>query len=305
MVPVLVGGDQVVQPPGSLTHEQQAAVRVVGGVDEQLLAGGLAGHEVHVVVHLADRHLADRRAVEPPDVRGASGDHVPGVGHRRHRPSGSAGRSAGQPGGQSATEPAEEGAAVTLDGCRARTDRPLVAVRGAQGEVERGVAGAQPTHLLAHEHPLHLGVDVGEAEAGQEVDVVVDQLAQPHEGDVLPLDEELPGGALQAQLGLLRAESGQLLGQGPRGALDVVDQLGGRDAPPRTRCRRRGPRGWCTWSRRCRRRPSAPGRPARRRFGPRGSARGRGSSPRTATRRGRRRGSGRCAAGPWSVRRPR
>ena len=68
VVPVLVGGDEVVEPAGALAHEQQAAVRVVGGVDEQLLAGGRAGHQVDVVVHLADRHLADGRAVEPADV---------------------------------------------------------------------------------------------------------------------------------------------------------------------------------------------------------------------------------------------
>ena len=202
-------------------------------------------------------------------------------------------------------EPAQQGAPVADDGCRARPDRPLVAVGGAQGEVGRRVGGAQPAHLLVEEQPLQLGVDVAEAEAGQQVDVVEDQLAQPHERDVLGLDEELPGGALQAQLGLLGAEPGQLGGEGAALCARRRRPARRRAGPRRPRCRRRGPPGWCTSSRRCRRRPSAPGRPARRRCGPGGSARGRGSSPRTATGRARRRAPGRCAAGRRSGRRPR
>ena len=149
---------------------------------------------------------------------------------------------------------------VARDGCRARADRPLVAVRGAQGDVgrRRRRRAAERTSSL-EEQPQQVGLDVGEAEAGVEVDVVEDELAQPHERDVLAaLTTNSPGRALQARLGVLGPEPGQLRRRGrPRGALDVGDQLGGRGGRRRPRCRRRGPAGWRTSSRRCRRRPSA------------------------------------------------
>src|SRR5699024_247362 len=83
VVPVLVGRHEVVQSGAPRGDELADPLRLVGGVDEELLAGRPAGEEVDVVVHLRDGHLADRQRAQlahgPGTARTDVG--VVGVGH--------------------------------------------------------------------------------------------------------------------------------------------------------------------------------------------------------------------------------
>src|SRR5829696_2080304 len=138
----------------------------------------------------------------------------------------------GYPVVKSARQPAEQGRAGPLDGCRPVADRPLPAVGRPEREVGHHLGGPEPSHLLVEEAALELGLDVVEGEPRVEVDVVVGHLPQPHERNPTGLDEEHSWGSLQAQVGVVRAETWKVLGQHGGALLDVLDELRGGPAGP-------------------------------------------------------------------------
>jgi hypothetical protein len=85
VVPVPVRGDDARQATPAvrlaLGDERQQPRGVVRGVDQELLAGGAAGDQIAVVVHLRDADLADHRVGQLPHVRGAADQHLTRVRH--------------------------------------------------------------------------------------------------------------------------------------------------------------------------------------------------------------------------------
>ncbi|CAM5692850.1 hypothetical protein SALBM311S_11119 [Streptomyces alboniger] len=64
-----------------VTDRAEQGVRVVGGVDQQLLVGGPAAQQIGVVVHRADRDLGDHQVLELVHVGGSADRHLSAVRH--------------------------------------------------------------------------------------------------------------------------------------------------------------------------------------------------------------------------------
>ena len=150
----------------AVPHHREQRAGGVGGVDEQLRAGGAAGEQVGDVVLLGDRRRPQRRA-------GQLGDLDLGVGgHRRHPHAGRSGRSPvspsprrapGRPGQQVGRAAGHLGAAAA--------DLVGGAPVGPQRH-RRRVPPGQPAHGLA-QHPVdQRGVGAVEPVARREVEVV-------------------------------------------------------------------------------------------------------------------------------------
>ena len=75
-----VGRDHQVEAARALVDQGTQAVRVVGGVDQQLGAVGAGGQQVGVVVHRADGGLPDLEHVGVPVQSGTAGQDVPAGG---------------------------------------------------------------------------------------------------------------------------------------------------------------------------------------------------------------------------------
>ena len=141
VVPVLVGGDHGGQP--GVADEGEQGLRLVGRVDEDLLAGAPAAQQVGVVGHLlVDRDLGDRQVRRAPRV----GERRPGSPLRcRSSPSTHPRQLAGRwsalarPGPSATTQVGPE----PLDRPGRRRRRPRAAqVDGVRGEVLGAVGGA-------------------------------------------------------------------------------------------------------------------------------------------------------------------
>ncbi len=79
VVAVLMRGDD--GRDAVVTDHAQQRVRVVRGVDQQLLVRGPAAQQIGVVVHRADRDLGDHQVLELVHVGGAADRHLSAVGH--------------------------------------------------------------------------------------------------------------------------------------------------------------------------------------------------------------------------------
>ena len=81
----------------------------------------------------------------------------------------------------------------------------------------------EPRAFVGEEQLDEPGLDVSEGEAGIEVDVVVDDLAQPHEGEHPALEGGASGGPLEHDVAVLGGEPAQLARQRHGRVLDVAD----------------------------------------------------------------------------------
>jgi hypothetical protein len=84
VVPVPMGGDHPGEPVRADRGEDP--VRLVGGVDEQLLVGVPAPQHVDVVGHLAHGELGDHQVGQLADVTRPARLHLPAVAHRSPPP---------------------------------------------------------------------------------------------------------------------------------------------------------------------------------------------------------------------------
>ena len=202
-------------------------MRVVGGVDEQLLAGGRAGHQVDVVVHLGDGHLADRRSLEAADVGGSAGDHVPGVGHGvtvLREVAGGGGRSApsvrprpSQPSSAPRSPSTDAVPAPTLHWSPSGVRR----VRSGGGSAARSRRTSSSRRSRCTSGPTWAKPKPASRSTWWKTSSRSRMKAM-----FLALTEELARGALQAVLGVVGPEPGELGGERGGTGLDVGDQLG-------------------------------------------------------------------------------
>ncbi len=231
VVPVLVRRHEVFEAAGALADQSSEPRRVVGSVDEELLAGGATGEEVGVVRHLRHRDLADDEVLEFASVSGAAGRDVAGVVAHRHNPAVRSGRaSLRTPDG---SWRANQRSMPPREPTTSASPPPMLQTSPSSLRiVTEGTAGAPSWRLsfVVDEEDLEVAFEVVETESEVEIDVVVDDLAQSHECEHPALEGGSTGSPFQDDVPVLIRQTGQVGAEGLRGLLDLRDDDLGRSA---------------------------------------------------------------------------